>query len=176
MIRSLENPIRLYLHWSSRLLALIAGAMFCIMLAVNAYNIAIRSLTAQGLVWHQEVSIMAAFWIYFAAYALLAKERKYITVDFIFDRIGKQIAYIMQCIIVILTLAFHLYLFMLCIEVMESAGFLETPILGWSEQVYVVPLLVGSADIVITELLLGVLLFGIGDDAVSDVTLNHNAR
>lgn len=152
-IARLEPVFHWYLRISRWLLATVAGVMFCGMLLANGYNIFMRSVTGQGTVWHQEVSIMAAFWIYFAAYALLSKDRGYITIDFLFHRLPARAAGVLHALTVILTMLFQGYLALLAVEVLESAGFLTTPVLNWSERIYVLPLLVGAVDIAVTELI-----------------------
>jgi len=147
----LEPLFRAYLKVSGFLFNLIASVMFCIMLAVNAYNIILRSLFDQGTMWHQEISIMAAFWIYFAAYGILAKERGYISVEYFVNRLPKGLEQFFSIFARILTVIFHAVLGYFGIVSIKAAGIYQTPILGWSETIYFVPLLVGTFDIFITE-------------------------
>lgn len=147
----LDAAFDAYLSASRVLLSAIATVMFVIMLAANAWNIGLRAFAAQGVTWHQEVSILAAFWIYFGAYALIAKSDGYVRVEFLVDRLPapaqRAIALLVQAVVI----AFHLLVLRLCLTMLQVVRIYETPILQWPEYLFYLPLAVGTADILITE-------------------------
>ena len=59
--------------------------MFALMVGVNAVNIGLRAFHQGDIQWVQELSILAAMWVYFAAYALIAKEDGYVRIEFLAD-------------------------------------------------------------------------------------------
>lgn len=148
------NPLfEAYLKASGFLINSIASLMFCVMLAANTYNVTLRSLFDQGTMWHQEISIMAAFWIYFAAYGILAKERLYISIEFLESRLSTNLRWALSVFVRILTILFHVSLGYFGVIAIKAAGIYQTPILGWSETIYFIPLLVGTADVILTEVI-----------------------
>lgn len=154
LVRRLDPALDSYLRVSGAVMNGIAMAMFAVMLVANGYNIALRSLADRGIMWHQEVSLMAAFWIYFGAYSLLAKEDGYIRVEFVVDRLAPRLQAWILLSIHVLVVAFHVILLVLCIVTFRVVSGYETPILQWPEGIYYVPLAVGTADIVATEVIL----------------------
>lgn len=154
LIERCDPAFTRYLAVTGSVLNAIAVVMFVVMLAANAYNIFLRTVLGQGIMWHQEISIMAAFWIYFAAYALLSKEDGFIRVEFLVDRFSKAARRIASIIIAVAVIAFHVILFRLCLVTLEVVSIYETPILEWPEYIYYIPLTVGTADIVVTECIL----------------------
>ncbi len=97
--------------------------------------------------------MVLAMTLYFMVYALIAKDREYIRMDFVTGRLsptGKRVHSVMVRLGV---LAFHGLVAWYAIRTTEYARMFETPILGWGEWVYYFPLAVGCTDIVITELI-----------------------
>ena len=142
-----------YLKTSGFLLNWIAVIMFCVMLGANSYNIFLRTVLDLGTMWHQEVSIMAAFWIYFAAYGLLSKEDGFIRVEFLVERFRPPIQYWIFVMVRFAIIAFHVTLFIFCIKTFKLISIYETPILQWPEFLYYIPLAVGTFDIITTEII-----------------------
>jgi TRAP-type C4-dicarboxylate transport system permease small subunit len=142
-----------YLNTTRVLFSAVATFMFAVMLAVNAWNILLRVVAAQGITWHQEVSILAAFWIYFGAYALIAKSDAYIRIEFLVDRLPQAAQRAIGLLVQVIVIAFHLIVLELCITMLRVVSIYETPILQWPEYLFYVPLAVGTADIVLTEII-----------------------
>lgn len=142
-----------YIEGSRILFTAIAFLMFVVMLAANAWNIVLRAVAAQGITWHQEVSILAAFWIYFGAYALIAKRDAYIRVAFVVDRLPEAAQRAVALLVQLIVIAFHLMVLKLCLATLRMVSIYETPILQWPEYLFYVPLAVGTADIVLTEVI-----------------------
>lgn len=151
LARRIDAGCDIYLKVSGALINAVAMVMFCVMLAVNGYNIFMRSVFDLGTMWHQEVSIMAAFWIYFGAYALIAKDDGYVSVEFLFERLAAPVRRWLYVLISLLVIAFHGFLLHLIMITFEVVSIYETPILAWPEAVYYVPLAIGTADIIVTE-------------------------
>ena len=154
LIERCDPTFSLYLRVTGSALNAIAAAMFVVMLGTNAYNIFLRTILGQGIMWHQEISIMAAFWIYFAAYSLLSKEDGFIRVEFLVDRFSRAAQRVASILIALAIIAFHVILLRLCLVTLEVVSIYETPILEWPEYIYYIPLTVGTADIVVTECIL----------------------
>ncbi len=107
LVSKLDPAFRIYLATSAFLLNWIAVAMFCVMLAVNAWNIYLRSVHGQGIMWHQEVSLMAAFWVYFAAYGLLSKEDAFVRVEALYRALPRGSRFLALVGVRLLTIGFH---------------------------------------------------------------------
>ena len=127
--------------------------MFCVMLGANSYNIFLRTVLDLGTMWHQEISIMAAFWIYFAAYGLLSKEDGFIRVEFVVERFAPPVQYWIFVLVRLTIITFHITLFVFCIKTFKLITIYETPILQWPEYLYYIPLVVGTFDIMVTEVI-----------------------
>jgi TRAP-type C4-dicarboxylate transport system permease small subunit len=153
LLRRLDGAFDCYLKTSGFLLNWNAIAMFCVMLGANAYNILMRSLFDQGVMWHQEISIMAAFWIYFAAYGLLSKEDGFIRVEFVVDRFSLRYQRAVSHMVRIAVIVFHVTLFVFCVKTFKLISIYQTPILEWPEFIYYIPLAVGTFDIIVTEVI-----------------------
>jgi TRAP-type C4-dicarboxylate transport system permease small subunit len=141
----------IYLKTSGFLLNWIALFMFCVMLGVNSYNIFIRSVFDRGTMWHHEISIMAAFWIYFAAYGLLSKEDGFIRVEFVVEQFPKRFQQWNPIMVRLVTITFHFSMLVLSISTYKMVSYFRTMYLEWPEYLMYIPLTVGAFDIVVTE-------------------------
>ena len=151
LVRRLDGSFDVYLRTSGFLLNWIAIFMFCVMLGANSYNIFTRAVLERGTMWHQEISIMAAFWIYFAAYGLLSKENGFIRVEFVVDRFPPRIRRWNYGLVRLITIAFHVSLLVFSINTYKMVSYFETQYLEWPEFIIYIPLTVGTIDIVVTE-------------------------
>lgn len=149
----IDAAFEAYLESSRILFTAIALLMFIVMLAANAWNILLRAVAAQGITWHQEVSILGAFWIYFGAYALIAKRDAYIRVEFVVDRLPQAARRVVSLLVQLIVIAFHVMVLKLCLAMLPVVSIYETPILQWPEYLFYLPLAVGTADIVVTEVI-----------------------
>jgi TRAP-type C4-dicarboxylate transport system permease small subunit len=153
LIRRLDPAFALYLRLSQVLILGIAVLMLVVMVGANSWNMALRALWGRGVRWHQELSVLAAMWVYFAAYALNAKDDAYIRIGFFVDRLPATLRRHVYLFDALVVLAFHALMFWLTIEAMRLLSFFHTHALGISESWFFVGLLVGAADIVLTELI-----------------------
>lgn len=151
LVARLEPLFAVYLRVTHFGMSAIALVMFIVMLAANSYNILLRSLFEAGITWHQEISILAAFWIYFGAYALVSKDDSYIRIELVVDRLAQAVRRPLLVCIRLTIIGFHAFLFVLCLKTFHIVSLYETPILQWPEYLFYIPLTVGTADIVLTE-------------------------
>lgn len=152
--RGIDAAIAAYLRLSRLVVVAVSVAMFALMVAINGAEIVARGLFGVSFSWVQEVSILAAMWVYFFAYALIAKGEEYIRVDIIVNQFGPGAARAIRVAGRLATIAFHAVVVLFAIESFRFLGLFTTAILGWPESLFVLPILLGSADIVVTELAL----------------------
>jgi TRAP-type C4-dicarboxylate transport system permease small subunit len=123
------------------------------MVAINAAEIVHRLAFTRGLNWVQELSIILAMVLYFFVYALIAKDREYIRIDLVSGRLPPAARRAFAVAIRLTVLAFHAMVAWYAAKTTQFAMLFETPVLGWGEWVYYLPLALGCADIVVTELI-----------------------
>jgi len=151
--RPLDAVLRGYLVASKRAIVVIAIAMLAFMVAINSLEIVGRGLFNRSFNWVQEAAVLAAMWVYFFAYGLIAKDEDYIRVDFFANRLGPRAQALVGVAARVLTIAFHATVLWFAFETYRFLGLFTTPVLDWPESLFVLPLLLGAADITITELI-----------------------
>lgn len=123
------------------------------MVAINAAEIFYRFLYSRSLNWVQELSIVIAMVLYFLVYALISKDREYIRIELFTRMLAPPARERLEIAIRLLVLVFHVMVVWYAIKTTKFAALFETPVLGWPEAVFYVPIAVGCADIVVTELI-----------------------
>lgn len=123
------------------------------MVAINAAEIATRFFFTHSLNWVQELSIILAMVLYFLAYALIAKEREYIRVEVFARSLGVTGRRRLSIATRLVVLVFQTMVAWFAWKTARFAALFETPVLGWPEWVFYAPVVVGCADIVVTEIL-----------------------
>ncbi len=149
--RALDRALRVYLQATKRIVLVVSVGMLVLMVAFNGLEIVGRGLFDRSFTWVQEVSIIAAMWVYFFAYGLIAKDEEYIRVDVVADLLGETARHAMTIVARILTIAFHAVVLWFAIETFRFLNLFHTHVLEWPESVFVLPILLGAADIAITE-------------------------
>jgi TRAP-type C4-dicarboxylate transport system permease small subunit len=150
----LDPWFKRYLRFSSYAIEGLCIAMFTLMLASYVWNIFLRVAFSKGTTWHQEVSVMAAMWVYFAAYSLVSKENSYVRVEFIVDRLlPGLLSRMLDWMIQLGVIAFHIIMLTMILTTFKAVSILRTYLLEWPEYFYYVPLLVGTIDIILTEII-----------------------
>lgn len=149
----LDRACDAYLAITKAIVIAVAVAMLVLMTAVNGLEIGARAFSDRSFSWVQEVSILAAMWVYFFAYALIAKDEEYIRVDFAVNLMGEGGRRAAAVVARLFTIAFHALLVWFGIETFQFLGLFTTSILAWPESLFVLPLLLGAIDIVLTELI-----------------------
>jgi len=148
---TLDRVLRSYLVTSKRVVLAVSIAFLTLMVAINGIEIVGRGLFGRSFVWVQEVSILSAMWIYFFAYGLIAKDEEYIRVDLFANFMGPTAKGVMGLFARLATIAFHGTVLWFGIEAWRFLGLFRTSILDWPESLFVLPILIGAADILITE-------------------------
>ena len=123
------------------------------MVVINAAEIGYRFLYSRSLNWVQELSIVIAMTLYFFVYALIAKDREYIRIELFTRLLAPAARARLEIAIRLLVLAFHAMVVWYAVKTAKFSALFETPVLGWSEWVFYAPIAIGSADIVVTELI-----------------------
>ena len=147
----LDRVLRSYLVVSRRVVTVVAIALLALMVAVNGLEIASRALFGVSFVWVQEVSILSAMWIYFFAYGLIAKDEEYIRVDILAKTASPSARAAIGLFARLATIGFHAVVVWFGIEAWRFLGLFRTSILDWPESLFVLPILLGAIDILITE-------------------------
>jgi TRAP-type C4-dicarboxylate transport system permease small subunit len=148
-----DSAFTAYLRISSWVVRVVAMAMIIAMTGVSGLEIGARAFLGISLAWAQEVSILAAMWVYFFAYALVAKQHDYIRVEFLVGLLppaGRQAVALAGRFVII---GFYATV---CWYSVKTVGFLSlfhTDVLELPEYLFVLPLLLGTLDIVVTELI-----------------------
>lgn len=149
----LDAAFEAYLAVTKVIVTAVSVGMLVLMLVVNGLEIGGRALFALSFSWVQEVSILAAMWVYFFAYALIAKDQEYIRVDFAINMLGESSRRTASIVARLFTIAFHAVVVWFGIETFQFLGLFTTSVLAWPESLFVLPLLLGAIDIVLTELI-----------------------
>jgi TRAP-type C4-dicarboxylate transport system permease small subunit len=151
MTTRVDSVLRRYLAVSKRAIGVASIVMLVYMVAANGLEIGGRNLFGLSFGWVQETSILAAMWVYFLAYALIAKDGEYIRVEFFVDRLGDAWRARVTLLARLLTMAFYGIVFWFAIETHAFLGLFRTSVLDWPESLFVLPLLLAAFDIVVTE-------------------------
>lgn len=121
------------------------------MVAINSAEIVYRFTFSRGLNWVQELSIMLAMVLYFFAYALIAKDREYIRIELFARGLGPEGRRRLSMATRLVVLVFHAMVVWYAVKTARFAALFETPVLGWPELVFYLPIALGCADILVTE-------------------------
>lgn len=148
---TLDRVLRAYLAVSKRVVTVVSIAFLALMVAVNSLEIISRGLVGLSFVWVQEVSILAAMWVYFFAYGLIAKDQEYIRVDILAKSAAPSLRTAFALFARVATIGFHAVVIWFGIETWRFLGLFRTSILDWPESLFVLPILLGAIDILITE-------------------------
>lgn len=148
---AVDAVLRAYLAVTKRIVIVVSIGVLAAMLAVNGLEIGGRGLFQRSFNWVQEVSIIAAMWVYFFAYGLIAKDEEYIRVDLFANMLGERSRMTIGVFARLATMAFHATVLWFAIETYQFLGLFRTSVLDWPESLFVVPILLGAADILITE-------------------------
>jgi TRAP-type C4-dicarboxylate transport system permease small subunit len=150
---TLDTVLRAYLDLSRKIVIAVSCTFFGIMVAVNGLEIVGRAFFSISFSWVQEVSILSAMWIYFFAYALIAKNEEYIRVDFAAQLMPEAWRRGVDIFARLVTILFHGLVAWFAVETYRFLGLFTTSVLIWPESLFVLPLMIGAFDILITELI-----------------------
>ena len=147
----IDRFLRSYLKITRYIVMTVSCGVLAFMVAANGLEIVGRGFFHTSFSWVQEVSILAAMWIYFFAYALIAKNEEYIRVDFAVRMMPAAWAWWIDLFARLVTILFHAVVVVFAIQTYRFLGPFTTSILAWPESLFVLPLLLGAIDIAITE-------------------------
>ena len=148
---TLDGVLRLYLDLTRRVVMASSIAFLALMVAINGVEIVGRGVFGRSFVWVQEISIVSAMWVYFFAYGLIAKDDEYIRVDLFANLAGPTAQRAMAIFARLATIAFHAVVAWFAIETWQFLNLFRTSVLDWPESLFVLPILAGAIDILITE-------------------------
>ena len=149
----MDSVFAAYLRVSTWLVRLVAMTAIIVMTGVSALEIGARAFFGISLDWAQEVSILAAMWVYFFAYAMVAKQHDYIRVEFL---VGLLPAAARRAVALAGRVGVIGFYAVVCFYSVKTVGFLSlfhTDVLELPEYLLVIPLLLGTFDIVVTEII-----------------------
>ena len=149
----MRSPAQIYLDVSAATIQWVAAVVLIAMVGINATEIFYRTTFSIGLNWVQELSLVLAMVLYFLTYALIAKNREYIRIELFARSLPPGARKVLSMLIRLVVLAFHACVAWYAVRTVQFAAMFELPILGVGEWVYYLPLALGSADIVLTELI-----------------------
>ena len=148
---AVDTVLRGYLRVTKAIVLIVSIAVLVLMVGLNGLEIVGRGMFNRSFTWVQEVSILAAMWVYFFAYGLVAKDEEYIRVDFAVNLMGEGARRQIGLVARLLTILFHALVFWLAIEIHRMQSLFTTSVLEWPESLFTVPIILGAADIAITE-------------------------
>lgn len=149
---AVDAALRAYLAISKRVVAIVAVGMLLLMVVINGVEIIGRGGFGRSFTWVQEVSIISAMWVYFFAYGLIAKDEEYIRVDIVANLLGEGAQHVLTVFARLATIAFHAIVLWFAVETWQFLGLFRTSVLDWPESLFVLPIMLGAADIFATEL------------------------
>lgn len=149
----MDDGFRAYLKYSEVVVRVVSVLALLLMTLVSALEVVARGLFGVSLAWAQEFSILAAMWVYFFAYALIAKSHDYLRVELIFTLLPLRARRIIApfCRMTVILLFGMIFYF-----AVGQLGFLSlfrTNVLEVPEYVMIVPIILGALDILLTELI-----------------------
>jgi TRAP-type C4-dicarboxylate transport system permease small subunit len=150
---SLRAAAQTYFRYSRAAVQAIAVLVLAAMVAINSAEVLHRVIFTRGINWVQELSVILAMTLYFLTYALIAKDREYIRIDLVARVLPPRGQHVLAIAIRLVVLVFHLVLAAYAAKAVKFTAMFETPVLSWPEYVFYLPLALGCADIVVTELI-----------------------
>jgi TRAP-type C4-dicarboxylate transport system permease small subunit len=141
----------LYLRLSEMLVRSVAMLAIGVMIVAGSIEIVSRGFFNLSFPWTQEVSLLAAMWVYFFAYALVAKHHSYIRVEFLIALLPKPGQWLVLLLTRIFVIAFYVVVGWYGRETIRLLSAFRTDVLELPEYLYVLPLTLGAVDIVVTE-------------------------
>jgi TRAP-type transport system small permease protein len=151
--RTVDAVLRSYLAVSRWIVMTLSIGMLMLMVTLNGLEIVGRGAFGHSFTWVQEVSIIAAMWVYFFAYGLIAKDDEYIRVDIVANMLGEGARHVLGVFARLVVISFHGIVLWFAFETWQFLGLFRTSVLDWPESLFVLPIMLGAADILATELI-----------------------
>ena len=140
-----------YLRISNRALQIFSIAVVAVMTALNTVNITSRALFHYDFEWTQELLMVCAMGLYFLSVALICKGNMDIRIDAVLRILPRSWQFVFGLLARVAALAFQCAVLWLAIDTIGFVSVFRTPVLEISESVFFVPVIVGAADMAITE-------------------------
>jgi TRAP-type C4-dicarboxylate transport system permease small subunit len=140
-----------YLRGSGLVLRVLGVSALALMVGSHALEIGWRFIHTRGLSWVHEFSVIAAMFLYFLTYAEISKKRDYVRLDLLEQRLPDTMRRHLSTAIRVLVIVFHGMVAWHALTTVRFVAAFSTTVLEWPETVFYLPLLVGCADIVLTE-------------------------
>jgi TRAP-type C4-dicarboxylate transport system permease small subunit len=147
----MDEIFRGYLGASERVVRVVSGLALLVVTAISALEVGARAFFGTSLPWAQEVSVLAAMWTYFFAYALMSKHYEYLRVELLFGLFPLAVRRVLA---VLCRMGVILFFGLITWFGIGQFGFLslfKTNVLELPEYVMIVPMVLGAIDIVLTE-------------------------
>ena len=140
-----------YLRGSGLLLRVLGVLALALMVGSHSLEIVWRLLYSRGLSWVHEFSLIVAMVLYFLMYAEISKQRDYVRLDLLEQRLPAGARRHLSTFIRLVVLVFHALVAWYAVGTARFAAAFDTTVLEWPETVFYLPLALGCADIVLTE-------------------------
>src|SRR5258708_639964 len=137
---TVDAMLRAYLDLTRKIVIAVSCGFFALMVAINGLEIVGRAFFSVSFSWVQEVSILSAMWIYFFAYALIAKNEEYIRVDFAAKLMPEAWQHAVDIFARLVTIFFHGMVAWFAVETYRFLGMFTTSVLMWPESLFVLPI------------------------------------
>lgn len=149
----MDKAARSYLRYSDFVVKIVSALALFAMTIVSALDVTWRGLFGVSVAWAQEVCILIAMWVYFFAYALIAKRHEYIRVELLFGVMPPAMQKVVALFCRLCVLAFFILVFGFAVKQVGFLSLFRTSVLEVPEYLMVLPIVFGAADIVLTELI-----------------------
>lgn len=153
LIDRLDPVFEIYLRITGFVVRTAAIVVLSAMVAIYAVDIGRRVVVSASFSWSQELAIILAMWLYFFTYALVAKEGDYIQVDALFRFLPAPLRTAAGYVARLLLIGFFGMLAIYSWDTIQFASRFTTSTLDLPESIYYLPLLLGAADVAVTELI-----------------------
>jgi TRAP-type C4-dicarboxylate transport system permease small subunit len=147
----MDEMFRFYLGASERLVRVVAGLSLLVVTAISALEVGARAFFGTSLNWAQEVSVLAAMWTYFFAYALMAKHYEYLRVEILFGLFPQAVRRVLAVLNRIGVILFFGLISWFGIGQFSFLSLFKTNVLEVPEYVMIIPMVLGAIDVVLTE-------------------------
>jgi TRAP-type C4-dicarboxylate transport system permease small subunit len=149
----MDDGFRLYLRYSELVIRIAAVIALMLMTLVSALEVVMRAIFEISLTWAQELSILVAMWVYFFAYALVAKNYEYLRVELLFNLLPLTARRVVAPLCRMSVILFFGLVFAFGVQQLGFLALFRTNVLEIPEYWMIVPIILGALDVVVTELI-----------------------
>lgn len=148
-----DRACNAYLRGSGLALRILGVLALVLMVGSHTLEILWRLRYSSGLSWVHEFSLIVAMVLYFLMYAEISKQRDYVRLDLLERRLPDVARHHLSTFIRLVVIGFHAFVAWYGVVTARFAAAFDTTVLQWPETVFYVPLALGCADIVLTEII-----------------------